>query len=264
MTEKAANPKRVLVTGTTGAIGEPLGQHLLQRGHYVRGFARRPSPGLEDFIEGDLNDRDKVYQAVEGMDTVVHLGAYPNPADFIDVLLQPNVVGLYYICEAAKDLGVKRLVLASTLQTVTGHGYPGRPVTLEDGPKPVNHYALTKVWGEVMGDMYARTHQLSVINVRIGWLPRNAEEAQRLLESKNGPDVFFSHADSNRFHERCVEAENPPPGECVTLFATSRPLHVARLDLEPARRIIGYEPQNVWPEGLPYSVEHLLAEGTNH
>ena len=64
---------------------------------------------------GDLNDRDKVYQAVEGLDTIVHLGAYPNPADFIDMLLQPKVVGLYYICEAAKDLGVKRLILASTL-----------------------------------------------------------------------------------------------------------------------------------------------------
>jgi len=259
MTEKAANPKRVLITGTTGAIGEPLGHHLRQRGHYVRGFARRPSPGLEDFIEGDLNDRDKVYQAVEGMDTVIHLGAYPNPADFIDVLLQPNVVGAYYICEAAKDLGVKRLILASTLQTVNGHGDLGRPVTMEDGPKPTNHYALTKVWGEVMGDMYARVHQLSVINVRIGWLPRNADEAKGLINSKNGPDVFLSHEDSNRFHERCVESENPAPGECVTLFATSRPLRQARLDLEPAQRIIGYTPQNTWPEGLPYSVAHLLA-----
>ncbi len=259
MTEQAANPKRVLVTGTTGAIGEPLAQHLLQRGHYVRGFARRPSPGLADFVEGDLNDRAKVYQAVEGMDTVIHLGAYPNPADFIDVLLQPNVVGLYYICEAAKDLGVKRLVLASTLQTVSGHGDLGHPVTVEDGPKPTNHYALTKVWGEVAGDMYARVHNLSVINVRIGWLPRNADEAKGLLNSKNGPDVFLSHEDSNRFHERCVEAENPPPGECVTLFATSRPRNKARLDLELARRTIGYEPQNVWPKGLPYSVEHLFA-----
>lgn len=260
MTEKAATPKRVLVTGTTGAIGEPLGQHLLQRGHYVRGFARRPSPGLADYIMGDLNDREKVYQAVEGMDTIVHLGAYPNPADFIDVLLQPNVVGLYYICEAAKDLGVKRLVLASTLQTITGHGRPDRAIKIEEGPKPVNHYALTKVWGEAMGDMYARVHNLSVINVRIGWLPRNAEEAKRLLAAPTGPDVFLSHNDSNRFHERCVEAEAPAPGACVTLFATSKPLKVERLDLEPSRRIIGYEAQDTWPNGLPYAVDHLFAK----
>jgi len=257
MSQLATEPKRVLVTGSTGAIGQPVCEHLLARGHYVRGFARRPTPGLTDYVEGDLNDRDKVFQAVDSMDTIIHLGAYPNPADFIDVLLQPNVVGAYYICEAAKDLGVKRLVLASTLQTVTGHGQLDHPITVEDGPMPVNHYALTKVWNEAMGDMYARVHNLSVINVRIGWLPRNRGEAERLAQSGMGKNVFFSHEDAKLFHERCVEATNPAPGECVTLFATSIPAEKARLDLELARDVIGYEPQDVWPQGLPYSVEGL-------
>ena len=257
MSAKATDPKRVLITGSTGAIGQPLCAHLLARGHYVRGFARRPTPGLTDFVEGDLNERDKVYQAVEGMDTVIHLGAYPNPADFIEVLLQPNVVGSYYICEAAKDLGVKRLVLASTLQTVTGHKGENGPITVEDGTMPVNHYALTKVWLEAMGDMYARNHNLSVISVRIGWLPRNRGEAERLVANPGGPNVFFSHDDSNRFHERCVESVTPAPGQSVILFATSKPLHKARLDLELARQVIGYEPQDVWPVGLPFSVEGL-------
>ncbi|MFN8440836.1 MAG: NAD(P)-dependent oxidoreductase [Caldilineaceae bacterium] len=255
---KASNPKRVLVTGSTGAIGEPVCQHLLSRGHYVRGFARRPSPGLTDFVMGDLNEKEKVYQAAEGMDVIIHLGAYPNPADFIDVLLQPNVVGTYYICEAAKDLGVKRVVLASTLQTVTGHGYPGRAVTVEDGPMPVNHYALTKVWNEQMGDMYARVHNLSVISARIGWLPRNREEAARLAAFERGPDVFLSHEDAKLFHERCVESENPPPGKSVILFVTSRPSKLSRLDIETARTVIGYEPKDVWPQGLPYSVEGIV------
>ncbi|MFN8486295.1 MAG: NAD(P)-dependent oxidoreductase [Caldilineaceae bacterium] len=258
MTEKAAQPKRVLITGTTGAIGEPLAQHLLSRGHTVRGFAHRPSPGLTDYVMGDLSDRDKVRQAVEGMDTIIHLGAYPNPADFMDVLLGPNVIGLYHICEAAKDFGVERLVLASTLQVVTGHQFPDRPVRIEDGPAPVNHYALTKAWAEIAGDMYARVHNISVINARIGWLPRNREEAKRLSEFAMGPNVFFSHNDSNRFHERCVESPNPPRGQCVTLFAISKPLNKDRLDLEPARRIIGYEPQDTWPQGLPYSVEGIV------
>lgn len=257
MSQIAPEPKRVLVTGSTGAIGQPVCEHLLARGHYVRGFARRPTPGLTNYIEGDLNDRTKVYEAVEGMDTIIHLGAYPNPADFIDVLLQPNVVGAYYICEAAKDLGVQRLVLASTLQTVTGHRNPDHAITVEDGPAPVNHYALTKVWNEVMGDMYARVHNLSVINVRIGWLPRNRGEAERLAQSGMGHNVFLSHDDAKRFHERCVEAADPQPGTCVTLFATSIPAERARLDLELARKVIGYEPQDVWPQGLPFSVEGL-------
>jgi uronate dehydrogenase len=254
MTEKAPSPKRVLVTGSTGAIGEPVCERLMARGHYVRGFARRPSPVADDYVEGDLNERDKVYEAVKDIDVIIHLGAYPNPADFIDVLLQPNVVGTYYICEAARDLGVQRVVLASTMQTVTGHGWPERPVRIEEGPAPVNHYALTKVWNEAMGDMYARVHDLSVINVRIGWLPRNPDEAARLNANAIGPDTFFSHNDAQLFHQLCVESPNPGPGEAVTLFATSRPKRIERMDLEPARRILGYKPQDVWPQGLPYEL----------
>lgn len=252
MSEQAAQPRRVLVTGATGAIGEPVAQWLKARGHHVRGFARRASPGLEDYVMGDLNDQEAVRRAVEGMDVVVHLGAYPNPADFIDVLLEPNVRGLYHICDAAREFGVPRLSLASTMQTVTGHGWPDHPIKISDGPAPVNHYALTKVWAEEMGYMYARVHGITVINVRIGWLPRNPGEADRLKASAIGPDCFFSHADAQRFYERVVEADQPGPGEAVTLFATSKPAQIERMELEPARRIIGYEPQDVWPNGLPY------------
>jgi uronate dehydrogenase len=255
MIERAASPKQVLVTGSTGAIGQPLSRHLQARGHTVRGFARRPTPGLTDYVEGDLADREALRRAVDGVDTVVHLGAYPNPADFIDVLLGPNVVGLYYICEAAVEFGVKRLILASTVQVITGHAGLNRAVVVEDGPAPVNHYALTKVWAEAAGDMYARVHNLSVISVRIGWLPRNTEEARRLKASERGRDIFFSHDDSDRFFALCVESENPAPGTSVILQATSKPVNRPRMSVELARQVIGYEPRDTFPEGLPFPVE---------
>ena len=255
MTERATTSHRVLVTGSTGAIGQPLSRYLVSRGHTVRGFARRPTPGLDDSVVGDLSDRDAVRRAVEGVDTVVHLGAYPNDADFLDVLLGPNVIGLYHVCEAAAELGVKRLVLASTVQVITGHPMSDRAVTVADGPAPTNHYALTKAWAELAGDMYARVHNVSVISVRIGWLPRNTDEARRLAASPHGRNVFFSHDDSDRFFARCVESENPAPGTSVVLQATSRPVGPARMDIEPAREIIGYVPQDTWPEGLPFPVE---------
>ncbi len=252
--------KHVLVTGSTGAIGQPVCHHLAVRGHQVRGFARRPTPGLSDFITGDLNDRDAVFRAVKGTDTIVHLGAYPNDADFMEVLLQPNVVGLHYICEAAQEHGVKRLILSSSVQAVGGHGFPDRVISVEDGPAPVNYYALTKVWAESAGEMMARCHDMSVISVRIGWLPRNRTEARSVAAHRIGPDVFFSHNDAKRFYERCVESDTPSAGTAVTLFATSIPASLERLDLGPSRRIIGYDPQNRWPEGLPYPVDNLDEE----
>lgn len=257
MNEIHVNPQRVLVTGSTGAIGQPVCEWLVQRGHHVRGLARRPTPGLADFVIGDLNDRSSVRTAVEGMDVVIHLGAYPNDADFLDVLLEPNVRGLFYVCDAARQLGVKRLVLASTLQTVSGHWGREETVRIEDGALPTNHYALTKVWAEAMGEMYARCYGLSVISARIGWLPRNNEEAQRLMASPRGADVFLSHEDAKHFFERCVESPEPGPSQSAVVFAISNPLRQHRLDLEPARRILGYEPQDSWPQGLPFAVEGL-------
>lgn len=254
MSERAPISQRVLVTGASGAIGTPLCRHLLARGHRVRGLSLEAHPDLDDQITGDLSDADAVRRATTDIDAVIHLGAYPNNADFIDVLLEPNVRGLYHVCAAAAESGVKRLVLASSLQVISGHQREGI-IRIEDGAKPTNHYALTKVWAEDIGDMYARVHDLSVINVRIGWYPRNTDEARRLAQYEHGPRVYFSHDDACRFFERCVESSTPQAGQCATVFATSAPADWTRLDLTPAREILGYEPRDTWPQGIPFPHE---------
>ena len=109
---------RVLVTG---ASGTPVCRHLQERGHRVRGFSLEPHPDLEDSVVGDLSDFDAVRAAVAGVDTIIHLGAYPDEADFIDELLEPNVRGLipclcrrrrgrtlWFDCRNQKSLTVKR------------------------------------------------------------------------------------------------------------------------------------------------------------
>src|SRR5262245_30481757 len=97
---KTKKPKRVLVTGESGVIGSVVAQRLLERGYHVRGFARHRNNDIKDYVTGDLSDQNAVRAAVEGMDVVVHLGAYPNDADFLTVLLEPNVRGLFHICDA--------------------------------------------------------------------------------------------------------------------------------------------------------------------
>ena len=247
-------PHRVLVTGASGAIGTPVCRYLLERGHYVRGFALEENPDLSDSIVGDLGDLGAVSAAVTGIDTVIHLGAYPNNADFLEVLLEPNVRGLYHICSAAVEAGVRRLALASSLQVISGIKKEGT-VHIEDGTAPTNHYALSKVWAEDLGKMYARVHELSVILVRVGWFPRNTEEARRLAQNPRGSSVYFSHGDAARFFARCVESPTPEPGQCATVFATSKPAGAVRLDLEPARAIIDYQPRDTWPAGMPFPHE---------
>ena len=251
---QAPHPKRVLVTGAAGAIGQIVCAHLLRRGHHVRGFDRNPLPDLADRVVAELRDRAAILAAVDGMETVIHFAAYRNDADFADVLLEPNVLGLFHVCDAARRGSVRRLVLASTAQTVNGWGRETEPIRVADGARPTNHYALTKIWAETMGEMYARCYDLSVINVRLGWLPRDAAFAQRVQQSERGVDIFLSHDDAGRFFARCVESEQPAAGEAVTVFATSKPLRNQRLDLSPARELLDYVPQDTWPQGLPFGV----------
>ena len=247
-------PRRVLVTGASGAIGTPVCRHLLERSHQVRGFALEKTPYLDESRVGDLSDLGAVRTAMDQIETVIHLGAYPNNADFLQVLLQPNVRGLYHVCSTAVEAGVQRLVIASSLQVISGLKKEG-VIRIEDGAAPTNHYALSKIWAEDLGEMYARVHELSVILVRIGWFPRNTDEARRLASNPQGTSLYFSHSDAALFFARCVESPTPDAGESATVFATSKPAGRPRLDLEPARTVLDYEPEDTWPAGMPFPHE---------
>jgi uronate dehydrogenase len=222
----------------------------------VRGFDCLPVPALADHIVGNLADRDCVRAAVADMDTVIHLAAFRNDADFMTVLLEPNVVGLYEVCEAAQLAGVKRLVLASSIQVVNGFSQAEEPIRIADGPRPTNHYALTKLWAELAGDMLARVHNLSAINVRIGWFPRDLALAERIAASAHGKSVYLSHNDARHFFARCVESPMPLPGQSVTLFATSL-ADDPRFDLIDAECVLGYHPQDRWPDGVPFALRDV-------
>lgn len=242
--------KSVLVTGSAGGVGTAVCAALAQAGHTVTGLDRRPTPGVETALVADLMDREAVQGAAEGQDAIIHLAATPDEADFLDELIEPNVRGLYLVCDAARRANVPRLVLTSSVQVVTGHRW-NRPVTLDDGPRVVNHYALTKLWAEDIGEMYARVYGLSVIAARLGWLPRSKPHAEELLASPVGTDVYLSHTDAGRFFTACVETELES-SRFEILFATSKPLRKARIDLGRTEAVLGYAPQDVWPEGQPF------------
>ena len=122
---------------------------------------------------------------------------------------------------------------------------------MEDGPRIVNHYALTKLWLENIGEMYARVYKMTVVAARLGWLPRSPEHAAELLASSTGTDVYLSHDDAGRFFRACVE-QQLEPGQFETLFVTSKPLQKTRIDLSHTIEVLGYEPRDTWPSGYNF------------
>lgn len=245
--------KRVLVTGAAGELGRAACRELKSRGHYVRGFDRKPMPELDDAVVGDLTDPDTLRRAVRGCDTVVHYAATPDDADFMTDLLPNNIVGVYRVFEVAREEKIHRLIVASSGQVAWGHERyrSWQPVRVSDGIAPRNHYAVTKVFAEAMAEMYAYTYGLSVIVVRPGWLPRESVHVRQMAQSPQAQAQYLSPADAGRFTACAVEAENVL---FAVVYATSRPNGPTVWDLTEARELLGFEPQDTYPDGLPHPI----------
>lgn len=115
---------KVLVTGGTGFIGPHVVHGLIRDEHDVRVLVREPSHAADqeawgvELVQGDVTDAASLRRAVEGVDAVVHLVAIiiGKPQDFERVMEQ----GTRDLVAAAKDAGVRKLVLMSALGTSEG------------------------------------------------------------------------------------------------------------------------------------------------
>jgi len=241
---------RVLVTGSTGRIGQAAVAALQAAGCPVRGFDRAPTPGVSDMHLGDIADGPAVRQALAGVGTVIHLAATPDDADFLTMLLPSNIVGAYHVVEQAHLAGVRRLILASSGQVVWNQRLTGPwPIPADAPVTPRYWYAATKVFLEAAGRAYADAHQIAhVLAVRLGWCPRTPEQVQEIAENGWAQDVYLSPNDAGRFF--ALAATAPLSAAYAVVYATSRPANLERLALEPARRLLGYEPQERWPQGI--------------
>jgi len=123
--------KKILVTGADGFIGSHLTEELIRRGHAVRAFVYynsfnswgwldRSEPEIRkslDIFAGDVRDPHGVKTAMKGCDVVLHLAAliaipysYHSPDTYVDT----NVKGTLNIVQAARELGIQKVVHTST------------------------------------------------------------------------------------------------------------------------------------------------------
>ena len=155
---------KVLVTGASGRLGTHVCKELVRCGYEVLGTDQRADAELGVPLSlADLRDPHAVYPLLGGCGAVVHLGNIPNlsrgPSP--QVVLSDNVSMNANVFRAALDLGVRRIVFASSLQAMIrldeGRA-PDAPCTVPyfplDGDAPANpghnFYGLSKEFGERM------------------------------------------------------------------------------------------------------------------
>ncbi len=178
--------RRAFITGTAGFIGFHLAKLLLEQGWQVHGFdgmtayydlnlkrARlallQQNPGFTQ-VEGMLEDADAVMNAARAAqpDVIVHLAAQAGvrysleaPRAYID----SNLVGTFNVMEAARELKVDHLLMASTSSAYgANEEMPFKETDKADHPLTI--YAATKKANEAMGHAYAHLHDLPVTMFR--------------------------------------------------------------------------------------------------
>jgi uronate dehydrogenase len=246
---------RILVTGSSGRVGRAVVAELRRRGHAVRGFDRVAAKDLPEGIVGELMDRAAIERAMRDIECLIHLAATPDDVDDVTGDLIPNnIVGLYHVMESARAAGVKRLVLASSGQVNWWQQRKGpTPIRSEDLPSPRYWYAATKMFLEAIARGFVEMHGLSVIVARLGWCPRTRGQVAEIAASEHFQDLYFSPGDAGRFFACAVEA--PATVRFAIVYATSRPTRRARLDISSATELLGYVPQEQWPQGTEIVTE---------
>jgi UDP-glucose 4-epimerase len=199
----------VLVTGSSGHLGEALVRTLQARRREVRGIDIRG--GAFTHRVGTITDRDFVRRCMKGVDTVLHTATLHKPhvathgrQDFVDV----NITGTLNLLEEAVAAGVTAFIYTSTT-SVFGDALappPGEPaawVTEDVTPVPKNIYGVTKAAAEDLCQLFARNHSLRTIVLRTSrFFPE--EDDNRAVRATYSD----ANAKANEFLYRRVDIED--------------------------------------------------------
>lgn len=159
---------KLAVTGGNGRIGQAVIALALASGHEVINIDRSPETKTEDNItyrQVDVTDFDALAAAITGAEALIHLAAITSPdLDPAHVVHNNNVIGSYNALQAAADLGIRRVCLASSVNAIGGAfsrapRYDYFPVDEQHPTYNEDPYSLSKWIVEQQADSFARRYE---------------------------------------------------------------------------------------------------------
>ena len=231
--------RKVLITGAAGRIGSFLTNQWKEKYDLSLTDVREPKETFGfPFTQVNLSDFDAVRPLLNGVDTVVHLGADPSMEAPWKSLLPNNLVATYNVFESAHQAKARRVIFASSVNAVFGYP-PDVQVKLDMPIRPINLYGATKVWGEGVASSYAASTDLSCISLRFGAvMDRNNPD---ILPGHRYLDIVFTYEDLTDLVTCAVEA---PDDLKLGVFHGISNNKWKRLDITESIRQLGYNPQD--------------------
>lgn len=173
--------KKILVTGSDGFIGSHLTEELVKKGYEVKAFVyynsfntwgwldTLPKDIMQhvEIFQGDVRDPNGVKEAMKGCDAVFHLAAliaipfsYHSPDTYVDT----NIKGTLNILQAARDLGIERVLVTSTSEVYGTALYV--PIDEKHPYQGQSPYSATKIGADRLAESFYRSFDLPVTIVR--------------------------------------------------------------------------------------------------
>ncbi|HET6868497.1 MAG TPA: NAD(P)-dependent oxidoreductase [Solirubrobacteraceae bacterium] len=163
---------RILVTGSSGHLGEAMVRVLSEQEHEVVGLDILKSPYTT--VVGSIADRSTVHRCMAGADAVVHTATLHKPhvgshgrTEFVET----NIAGTLNLLEEAVEANVGRFVFTSTTSAfgralTPGEDQPAAWITEDVTPVPRNIYGVTKRSAEDLCELIARDYGLPCLILR--------------------------------------------------------------------------------------------------
>lgn len=270
--------RRIVVTGSAGRIGRYVVRDLRQAGHDVVGIdiVNPSSPDVD--MQVDLTDAGQVCGALAGADAVAHIGAWANAGFVPDTRTYgDNVCGTYNVFQACADLGITRIVSASSAQVYGffGHAPLYAPIDEDHPLRPLNSYATSKIAGEQAAEYFHDRYDLQISSFRFMGVRRPDELPAQIAAIHEDPatdnGLLWTRTDARDAAAACrlaLAAQDPPSGvfnitgaevavdvDSTELMATHFPDAESRSELvgrqSPlscvrAEQAFGYRPRFTW------------------
>lgn len=200
---------KVLITGASGKVGSLVARAMHEAGHELRLTDRRVRGELPGRVEvANLLDRDAAYRLLDGCEAVVQLGNHPNMQGSADAqqVFGENCTMNMNIFQAAKELGVRKVVFMSSIQTINGDRRMGEsdaerkpseltylPLDSDTPANAKNPYSLSKIAAEHVLANWLAPCGISCVAIRLPWCcpPEVFERMKKNYSKQVQPGAFL-------------------------------------------------------------------------